>query len=103
MLKHLLPMTAALVLSGLAQSRATEHLPFIGTWDSEVATFTFTPTTYNNGSEDLEILEIQEGSDGSYTLMFADDYMISLSGFTGDSMGWFSPGSGDSFQCTRTN
>ena len=78
-----------------------EELPFVGTWDCEVQTFTFTPTTYNNGSEDLPIEEVQEGSDGSYTLMFADDYIITLSGFTGDTMGWFSPASGDNFSCTR--
>ena len=78
---------------------ADEELPFIGTWDCEVATFTFTADTYDNGSEILPIEEVQEGSDGSWTLMFADDYIITLSGFTGDEMGWFSPASGDSFQC----
>ena len=79
---------------------AADELPFVGTWDCEVATFTFTRDTYDNGSEKLAIEEIQEGTDGSWTLMFADDYVITLSGFTGDQMGWFSPASGDSFQCT---
>ena len=57
--------------------------------------------TYNNGSDDLPILEIQEGTDGSYTLFFDDDYAITLSGFTGDTMGWYSQASGDAFNCTR--
>ena len=76
-------------------------LPFLGTWDCEVAYFRFTPKVYNNGSEDLPILEIQEGTDNSYTLFFADDYMITLGDFTADSMTWLSAASGDSFSCTR--
>ncbi|MBA3446239.1 MAG: hypothetical protein H0T56_01280 [Pseudaminobacter sp.] len=94
---------SALCALGLAVTLASadENLPFVGTWDCEVATFTFTPTVYNNGSEDLPIQEVQEGSDGSYTLLFPEDYFITLSGFTGDAMGWFSSASGDNFQCTR--
>jgi hypothetical protein len=91
---------AAMLAWGNAPAMADEDLPFLGTWDCEVATFTFTRDTYDNGSEKLPIEEIQEGTDGSWTLMFADDYVITLSGFTGDQMGWFSPASGDSFQCT---
>lgn len=80
---------------------APASYPFVGTWDCEVGTFTFTETTYDTGGDVLAMEEIQEGSDGSYTLMFSDGYMITLSGFTGDGMGWFSPESGDSFNCTR--
>jgi hypothetical protein len=93
-------IAAGLLAFGSLPAAAEDELPFIGTWDCEVATFTFTEDSYNNGSEDLPIQEIQEGTDGSYTLFFADDYIITLSGFTGDAMGWFSPASGDSFQCT---
>ena len=93
-------IAVALVALGSLPAAADDALPFIGTWDCEVATFTFTKDNYNNGSEDLPIQEVQEGTDGSYTLFFADDYIITLSGFTGDAMGWFSPASGDSFQCT---
>lgn len=89
------------VLALMASPAFSQDLPFVGTWDCEVATFTFTPETYNNGSDDLPIEEIQEGTDGSWTLFFADDYMITLSGFTGDQMGWFSHASGDAFTCTR--
>ena len=99
-------MKAAIVLfiAGLVAApgvAGAEDLPFVGTWDCEVATFTFTPTSYNNGSEDLAISEIQEGTDGSYTLFMPDDYVITLSGFTGDEMGWFSHASGDAFNCRR--
>ena len=99
-MKPILALLAAALLLPPSTASA-QDLPFLGTWDCEVATFTFTRTTYNNGSEDLPIEDIQEGSDGSYTLIFADDYVITLSGFTGDEMGWFSPASGDSFHCTR--
>ncbi|QPC87252.1 hypothetical protein GA830_11255 [Mesorhizobium sp. NBSH29] len=85
----------------LPAAAMAEELPFLGTWDCEVATFTFTPSIYNNGSEDMPIEEIQEGSDGSYTLLFADDYFITLSGFTETEMGWYSEASGDNFACTR--
>jgi hypothetical protein len=86
--------------SGAGAPSADEY-PFVGEWDCEVAMFVFTPNVYNNGSEDLPILEIQEGSDGSYTLFFENDYLITLSGFTGDAMGWYSHASGDSFNCRR--
>lgn len=86
--------------SSLAAS-AAEDLPFVGTWDCDVATFTLTNSTYDNGSEVLDIEETQEGTDGSYTLMFKDDYTITLSGISGDEMGWFSPASGDNFNCKR--
>ena len=82
-------------------SNDTGKLPFVVTWDCEVAYMIFTPKVYNNGSEDLPILEIQEGSDGSYTLFFADDYFVTLGDFTKDSMTWLSGATGDAFSCER--
>lgn len=75
--------------------------PFIGAWDCEVAVMTFTGYIYNNGEEDIPIQEVQENSDGSYTLLFAGDYFFTLSGFTPNQMGWLSGETGDSFTCTR--
>jgi hypothetical protein len=75
--------------------------PFIGSWDCEVAVMTFTGYIYNNGEEDIPIQEVQENSDGSYTLLFAGDYFFTLSGFTPNQMGWLSGETGDSFNCTR--
>lgn len=74
--------------------------PFNGRWDCEVAIFTFDAYTYNNGEEDLPIQDIQENTDGSFTLMFAGDYFITLGDFTPTSMTWLSGESGDSFNCT---
>jgi hypothetical protein len=99
-LRSLLPFTVAFALYALAAPAAADELPFVGHWNCGVGTFIFTSETYNNGSDDLPIQEVQEGTDGSYTLFFADDYMITLSGFTGSEMGWLSA-SGESLDCTR--
>jgi len=95
------PALLAIAVCALnAAPSSADDLPFLGKWDCGVATFTFTADTYNNGSEDMPIEEVQEGSDGSYTLLFADDYTISLTGFTDDAMGWLSS-SGESLECKR--
>ena len=95
-----LALVALALFTISASPSLADDLPFLGEWDCGVATFTFTKDTYNNGSEDMPIQEVQEGSDGSYTLLFADDYTITLSGFTDDAMGWLSS-SGESLECKR--
>ena len=92
--------TGMAIADGVSKDGAPPY-PFIGKWDCEVAVMSFTETTYNNGSEDLPIIKIQEGTDGSYALFIEDDYFISLSGFTGESMGWLSSATGDNFNCVR--
>jgi hypothetical protein len=77
------------------------RFPFEGRWDCEVAEFNITSSIYDTGGERLAIREIQEGSDGSYTLFFDNGYLITLSGFTGSDMGWFSHASQDNLQCRR--
>ena len=92
MLRRLVsPTTFASALCAVGASPAlAEDLPFVGKWDCGVATFSFREGIYNNGSEDMPIQEVQEGTDGSYTLFFTDDYTITLSGFAGGEMGWLS-------------
>ena len=97
----LLPAACALAVVAISYPAFAQEFPFVGSWDCEVQIFTLTADTYNNGSEDLPISEVQEGTDGSYTLFLSDDYIITLSGFTDDAMGWFSPASGDNFNCVR--
>jgi len=99
-LRFLTPAAAAFALLTLAAPSIADELPFVGQWDCGVATFVFTPETYNNGTDDLPIQEVQEGTDGSYTVFLADDYTITLSGFTGDEMGWLSS-NGESLECKR--
>lgn len=95
------PDICVVVYADSVEVNIPAKLPFLGTWDCEVATFTFTTDTFNNGTDDLPIQEIQEGSDGSYAIFLSDEYFISVSGFVGDQMGWLSSETGDSFQCTR--
>ena len=77
--------------------------PFVGKWNCEVATFTFTATTYQpgEGSDILPIQSVTLEQGNSFTLNFADGYAISLSNVTDTTMGWFSLASGDGFNCTR--
>jgi hypothetical protein len=75
--------------------------PFIGDWDCEVTVMSFSSSTYNNGFEDIPIAEIQEGSDGSWTLLFDGGDWITLSPNGPNSMAWFSGQSGDGFNCSR--
>jgi len=101
MASKLLPLIGACAnFLALATAAPAADRPYLGMWDCEVATFTFTDETYNNGSEDMPILESQEGTDGSWTLFFDGDYMITLSGFRGDKMGWMSS-SGETLNCRR--
>ena len=99
-MRSLLLPAIAFAVSAFAAPAGADELPFVGDWNCGVGTFVFTSQTYNNGSDDLPIQEVQEGTDGSYTLFFADDYTVTLSGFTGDEMGWLSS-SGESLECTR--
>ena len=77
-----------------------EPYPFVGTWDCEVEVFTFTETTYNNGSQTLRIGNVTR--DGrNYTLFFAGNYVIALAAVTDTGMTWISGKSGDQFNCRR--
>ena len=97
-----LALAAALTLL-LATAASAQDRPFVGEWDCEVATFVITEDVYNNGSEDLPIEEIQEGTDGSWTFMFADGYFFTVADITENSMSWLSGESGDAFTCRRVS
>lgn len=98
---------AALLLAGLTAACATDagsaagaKYPFVGSWDCGVAVMKFTDTTYTVNDEELAIASVeQNGTD--YSVTMADGYSLGLSNVTASSMAWFSPQSGDSFECTR--
>ncbi|RGP37740.1 hypothetical protein [Pseudotabrizicola alkalilacus] len=79
---------------------ASEPLAFEGRWDCEVAQFTFTADSYNNGSDDMPITDIAADGNG-FTLSFEDDYQLHVALNDDGTLYWFSPVSGDSFTCTR--
>lgn len=92
---------AFVLLAGLAApAQAAEYL-FVGKWDCEVATMTFTNRTYNNGSETLRYTSITFGKGEDVRLHFPKNYVITLSNVTRTSMNWFSSASDDGFTCKR--
>ena len=79
---------------------AVDPYPFVGTWDCEVEVFTFTDTTWNNGSQTLPIRNVTR--DGrNYTLLFSGNYVIALAAVTDTGMTWVSGRTGDQFSCRR--
>ena len=97
-----LALAAALLILPAAASNASAQAayPFVGKWDCEVATFTFTDKTYNNGSETLRMTKVTKmGRD--YELTFPKNYKIMAGNFKGATMSWFSEASGDSFTCKK--
>ena len=97
-----LPFCVALAGCVAAPKGPTEPYAFVGRWDCGVETFTFTNTTYNNGSETFPIQSVRR--DGrNYTLRFANGYVIGLGAVTATGLTWVSGASGDQFNCTRVN
>lgn len=91
------------VLSGcFAGAAMAEPYPFEGTWDCQVAVFSFSDQLYNNGSENMVITDVATESDG-YVLTFEDDYQLSVSVQPDGRLSWFSPASGDQFLCSPVN
>jgi hypothetical protein len=79
---------------------AAAEYPFVGTWDCEVATFTFTNRTYHNGTELMRFNRIDFlGRD--FKLTFPKNYVITLIDPGPTTMTWLSSASGDSFNCKR--
>jgi hypothetical protein len=77
-----------------------EPYPFAGTWDCGAQTFTFTDTTWNNGTQTLPILSVAR--DGwNYTLFFPSGYMFALVAVTETGMTWVSGKTGNKLNCRR--
>ncbi|WP_421593516.1 hypothetical protein [Shinella sp. M27] len=96
----MLRLVAAALLVSVLPAAAAKEPPYVGTWDCEVSTFTFTADTYDSGEGPMPILK-SEKDGGAYTLTFADDYRIGLANFTGTEMDWASETSGDMFHCKK--
>lgn len=78
-------------------------LSFLGTWDCEVETFTFTADSYRPGANApaLRYVQVERYGNDTFGLTFPDDYRIGLMGVTRNTMTWSSPQSGDIFECAR--
>ena len=86
--------------AGVSGASAQTQYPFAGTWDCEVATFTFTDKTYNNGSETLRMTKVEKRGD-AYELSFPKNYKVMVGGFKADTMSWMSGETGDAFTCKK--
>lgn len=87
-----------LALSLIPDSALAQSYPFEGAWDCGIGTFHFTAARYDTGEGEMEILDIA-GIGDTYTLTFEDDYQLSLAMNPDGTMHWFSPVSGDGFDC----
>lgn len=78
-----------------------DEYPFVGKWNCEVATFTFTNRTYHNGSQTMRFEAIHFGKGNDFRLDFKGGYKTSLFDVTKKTMTWHSLASGDTFKCSR--
>jgi len=90
-----------MVLAACVQDQGpVEDYAFVGSWDCEVEVFTFTNTTYNNGTETFPIQSVSR--DGrNYTLFFAKGFVVALAAVTETGLTWVSGATGDQFNCAR--
>lgn len=78
----------------------SEPYAFVGSWDCGVDTFTFTNTTYTNGTDTYPIQSVAR--DGrNYTLRFGNGYVLALAAVTETGLTWVSGQTGDQFNCVR--
>ena len=96
----MLRLLLAALLASTLPAHAAGDPPYVGTWDCEVATFTFTADSYDPGENPMPILKSEEDG-GAFTLTFADDYRIGLANITDTEMDWASEASGDTFHCKK--
>ena len=89
----------AAVLTVLAAPAVAAQAPYEGTWDCDgYGELTIADDTYDFG-ERAEIAEVTR--DGpAYILTMTDGYTVAVA-VEGRTLNWFSPESGDSFECRR--
>lgn len=80
----------------------SEPYAFVGSWDCGVESFTFTNTTYNDGTNTYPIQNVAKNGT-NYTLRFANGYVVALGAVTATGLTWVSGTTGDQFNCRRAN
>ncbi|MCT7663884.1 hypothetical protein [Shinella kummerowiae] len=96
-----LAAASLLLLATSGAARAQEDYPFTGEWECDGAPFVFSSTVYSIGDDSYDIQEVQEGSDGSYTLFLSDEVYITLSEITSDTLDFSSSESSRTMNCRR--
>ena len=103
MTKSFLTLPLIVALAACVEEKGpTEPYAFVGSWDCGVAVFSFTNTTYNNGSETFAIQSVRRDG-ANYTLRFANGYVIALGAVTKTGLTWVSGATDDQFNCVRVN
>lgn len=94
-------VSAALVLAAcVADDGPSDPYAFVGSWDCGVGTFTFTNTTYNDGTNTYPIRSVRR--DGrNYTLRFNNGFLLALGAVTETGLTWVSGTTGDKLNCRR--
>ena len=82
------------------QGAKAYNLPFEGRWDCGVAVFTFTDTSYNNGTDWLDYESIEPEGRG-HVVRFRDGYFFAVYINADGTLDWVSGESGDQFTCRR--
>jgi hypothetical protein len=100
-LARLAAISLALLAASSPAARAQEDYPFTGEWNCDGGPFVFTSTVYSTGEQDFDVQEVQEGTDGSYTLFLTDEVYITLSEITGDTLDFSSSESNRTMSCRR--
>ena len=96
-----LVVASLLLLAAATTAHAQEDYPFTGEWECDGAPFVFTSTVYSIGDDSYDVQEVQEGSDGSYSLFLSDDVYVTLSEITSDTLDFSSSESDRTLSCRR--
>jgi hypothetical protein len=99
-----LPKTASvlafLALVGCVAQEPAEPYAFVGSWDCGVEVFSFTNTTYNDGTNSYPIRNVaQDGR--NFTLFIEGGFKVGLAAVTATGLTWVSGTTGDQFNCRR--
>lgn len=78
---------------------------FFGTWDCQGGAWIYGYDGFTNGAgtDPLPYMAIQKLTPGMYAILYMDGYQTALLDVTSTTMTWFSPESGDSFDCRRVS
>ncbi len=100
-LARLAAISLMLLATSSLTARAEDDYPFTGEWNCDGAPFVFTSTVYSTGTDDFDVQEVQEGSDGSYSLFLSDEVYVMLSDITADTLDFSSSESNRTMSCRR--
>ena len=94
-------LAAVLVLAAcVAEDAPSEPYAFVGSWDCGVGTFTFTNTTYNDGTNTYPIRSVRRDN-RNYTLRVGTGFVLALGAVTETGLTWVSGATGDMLNCRR--